>query len=130
VIDVKVNFVQHGDFTHLEKFLRKAIRIQKVTDVILRKYGARGVTALQNLTPKDTGETAASWSYEILHEGNTSRLIWKNSNVQDGQVIALLIQYGHGTRNGAYVEGIDYVNPAIGSIFTNMAKDIWKEVIS
>lgn len=127
---MKVNFVQHGDFNKIEKFLKKAIKIQKLTDVILRKYGERGVTALTNLTPKDTGKTAASWSYEILHEGNTSRLIWKNSNVVNGQVIALLIQYGHGTRQGAYVEGIDYVNPAIASIFTNMAKDIWKEVIS
>lgn len=127
---MKVNFVQHGDFNKIEKFLKKAIKIQKLTDVILRKYGERGVTALTNLTPKDTGKTAASWSYEILHEGNTSRLIWKNSNVVNGQVIALLIQYGHGTRQGAYVEGIDYINPAIASIFTNMAKDIWKEVIS
>lgn len=127
---MKVNFVQHGDFNKIEKFLKKAIKIQKLTDVILRKYGERGVTALTNLTPKDTGKTAASWSYEILHEGNTSRLIWKNSNIVNGQVIALLIQYGHGTRQGAYVEGIDYINPAIASIFTNMAKDIWKEVIS
>lgn len=127
---MKVNFVQHGDFNKIEKFLKKAIKIQKLTDVILRKYGERGVTALTNLTPKDTGKTAASWSYEILHEGNTSRLIWKNSNVVNGQVVALLIQYGHGTRQGAYVEGIDYINPAIASIFTNMAKDIWKEVIS
>ena len=127
---MKVNFVQHGDFNKIEKFLKKAIKIQKLTDVILRKYGERGVTALTNLTPKDTGKTAASWSYEILHEGNTSRLIWKNSNTVNGQVIALLIQYGHGTRQGAYIEGIDYINPAIASIFTNMAKDIWKEVIS
>lgn len=128
---MKVNFVQHGDFNHIEKFLTKAIKIQKLTDVILRKYGARGVTALQNLTPKDTGKTAASWSYEIVHDGKgKSSIVWKNSNVNDGQIIALLIQYGHGTRQGAYVEGIDYINPAVGSIFTNMAKDIWKEVIS
>ena len=87
-----------------------------------------GVDALREATPKDTGKTSESWSYSIEMKDGTAKVIWSNSNVSDWANVAVLIQYGHATRNGGYVEGIDYINPAMSSIFEKMAQDIWKEV--
>ena len=96
---------------------------------ILNKYGQKGVEALASATPKDTGLTADSWGYEIKKGPNETSITWTNSNVVDGWFnVALMIQYGHGTATGVYVEGIDYINPAIRSIFDAMAEEIWKEV--
>lgn len=127
---MNVNFTHRGNFNHLERFLSRAIHVKPVIHAILHKYGRQGVEALKAATPKDSGNTADSWSYEIEDDSETSRIVWKNSNVHDGVVIALLLQYGHGTGTGGYVQGTDYINPAIEGLFQQMADEAWKEVTS
>ena len=94
----------------------------------LAKYGQLGVDALASATPKDTGKTANSWSYEITKDQGKYTIYWKNTNINDGIPIAIIIQYGHGTRNGGYVQGRDYINPALQPIFDQIAEDAWNEV--
>ena len=94
----------------------------------LDRYGQIGVSALSSATPKDSGETADSWSYEILRTAGTYSIIWSNENVIEGRPIAVLIQYGHATGNGGYVQGRDYINPALRSVFDQIANDVWQEV--
>lgn len=95
---------------------------------ILDKYGQEGVNALRQNTPSDTGKTAESWSYTIERKDGKVSIIWTNSNIQNGVPIAVILQYGHGTKNGGYVQGIDYINPAMAPIFKNIADEAWKEV--
>lgn len=95
----------------------------------LNKYGVRGVKALQAATPKDSGKTADSWVYDIVRESGKVSIVWSNTNVNDGVNIAVILQYGHGTGNGGYVEGRDYINPAMHSVFDSIAKDAWREMI-
>ena len=95
---------------------------------ILKRYGAMGVEYLKNATPVDTGKTAASWYYEIEQGKESAKLIFCNSNIVDGQNVAILIQYGHGTKNGGYVVGRDYINPALKPIFDELADSAWKEI--
>lgn len=119
--------VKHkGNFNKTERFLQRA----RKTDIlsILDRYGQMGVEALRNATPFDTGMTAASWGYEIEYARRGYSITWTNSNVQDGVPIAILLQYGHGTRNGGYVQGRDYINPALAPIFDAIAEEAWKEV--
>lgn len=124
-----VNFGGRGDFKKTEKFLIKSIG--QDWKRVLDKYGAEGVSALSAATPKETGETSASWSYEIIQNGSSVSVVWNNSHIENGYAnIAILLQYGHGTRNGGYVSGRDYINPAIQPIFDKMAEAAWKEVIS
>lgn len=119
--------VKHsGSFKRTEKFLKKMSRSD--FRAALEAYGEAGVQALAEATPKDSGETAASWSYEIRPVENGVKIYWKNSNVNDGVNVAILIQYGHGTRQGAYVEGIDFINPAIQPVIDKLSKAIWEEV--
>lgn len=94
----------------------------------LNKYGKRGVEALASATPKDTGKTAVSWSYEITHDRNGSTISFLSSNIQNGVPIAVILQYGHGTRNGGYVQGRNYIDPAIQPIFDDIVNEAWKEV--
>lgn len=96
----------------------------------LEKYGQEGVKALQEMTPKDSGLTAASWSYDIEVKKDVITISWNNSNINEGVPIAVLIQYGHGTGTGGYVQGIDYINPAMHPIFKDIAHSAWKEVSS
>lgn len=123
-----ITFDSKGDWTSTLNFLKKD-RNSRFTS-ILRKYGKAGVDALSDATPKDTGLTASSWSYEIWTDGKGNyKLYWTNSNLAEpGMPIAVLIQYGHATKSGAYVQGVDYINPALKPIFDKMAKDIWGEV--
>lgn len=86
------------------------------------------MAALSAATPVDSGVTATSWSYEIIQNGSSISIVWNNSNVQEGINIAIILQYGHGTRNGGYVSGRDYINPALKPIFDKMADAAWKEV--
>ena len=95
---------------------------------MLVRYGREGVAALSAATPKDSGLTAASWDYEITHNGKETTIAFTNSNVRNGVNIAIILQYGHGTRNGGYVAGRDYINPAIQPIFDKMANEAWREV--
>lgn len=122
MITVKVS----GNYRKTRSFLTKAKNMK--LDAILRKYGAQGVKALQNATPKDTGKTANSWEYEIRHESKGPVLVWKNTNIVNGVPIAVILQYGHGTGTGGYVQGRDYINPALRPIFDEIAKSAWKEV--
>nr|UVY31413.1 MAG: Minor capsid protein [Bacteriophage sp.] len=121
-----VMFRQKGDFRRTSDFLKRANRLN--LDVILNQYGQEGVEALRAATPKDTGTTANSWSY-VVHKGTGSITItWSNSNIVDGVPIAVILQYGHGTRNGGYVQGTDYINPAMKPIFDKIAQRAWEEV--
>ena len=95
---------------------------------ILNKYGEEGVKRLEEYTPKKTGLTASSWTYEVHASNTRGSVSWWNTNENDGVPIALIIQYGHGTRNGGYVRGIDYINPALQPVFEAMADDVWKEI--
>lgn len=115
-----------GDFLKTDAFLKKATRIDYRS--ILEKYAKEGVRALEKATPVDTGLTAKSWDYEISVNRYGYSISWTNSNVVDGVPIAIILQYGHGTRNGGYVQGVDYINPAIKPIFDKIQEELWKEV--
>lgn len=122
-----IEFSSKGDWSRTNSFLEKALEVIKFGE--LDRYGKRGVDALANATPKDTGKTAASWSYRIIHEKNSTRIEWLNSNKNKGVLIAILIQYGHGLQNGVFVEGVDYINPALRPVFDSIAEDAWKELV-
>ena len=115
-----------GDFSKTTNFLKRITKLDYKS--ILSKYGKMGVDALAKATPIDTGLTASSWSYEIVEDDGGATIYWKNSNVVKGVSIAVILQYGHGTGTGGYVEGIDYINPALRSIFEGIADGAWKEV--
>jgi hypothetical protein len=119
---------QRGDFKRTLMFFTH-LKTRSVRG-ILEKYGQKGVEALAAATPKATGKTAASWSYEIKMDDRGATLCWKNANIVDGVPIAVILQYGHGTRNGGYVQGTDYINPAMKPIFDGIAEEMWKEVTS
>ena len=121
-----VTFSVNGSYNKTKKYLKK---VQKADlDSILEKYGEKGVKALSEATPKDTGKTAASWKYEIKKGPNGPTIYWINTNRVNGVLIALILQYGHGTRRGGYVKGRDYINPAIRPIFDEFAKSVCKEI--
>lgn len=117
-----------GEFKNTDAFLHRMSKgeIFKALD----KYGQEGVSALQQATPKETGLTANSWTYEILTVRSTYSIIWNNHHIEDGRPIAILLQYGHGTATGGWVRGRDYINPALRPIFDRILHDIWKEVTS
>lgn len=117
---------QRGDFSKTEKFLKKSFGRDYIS--VLEKYGQQGVAALSASTPVDSGMTASSWSYKIIQNQGSISVVWENSNVNKGVNIAIILQYGHGTRNGGYVAGRDYINPALKPIFDKMAEAAWKEV--
>ena len=119
---------QKGDFSKTEKFLNSISK--KLYYRNLQKYAEQGVAALASATPVDSGTTANSWDYEIRQTKNSVSIYWTNSNVNKGVPIAVIIQYGHGTRNGGYVQGRDYINPAMRPIFDKIAENVWKEVTS
>lgn len=113
-----------GNFKKTYSFLEKAKEVVNLG--MLNKYGRMGVQALQDATPVDTGRTAASWYYEIKRDGKNVSLEFLNSNIQNGIPIAIILQYGHGTNNGGYVKGIDYINPALEPVFQQLAEEAWK----
>lgn len=121
-----VSFGHKGDFSKTMKFLVQARKGVKLRD--LDKYGREGVAALASATPVDTGETANSWYYEIEHGSDSVSIVFKNSHVQNGVPIAVILQYGHGTGTGGWVEGRDYINPAIQPLFDKIAENAWGEV--
>lgn len=126
-----ISLTVNGNFSKTYKSLKNLSLFSSVKLMgILEKYGEEGVKALRSTTPKDTGLTANSWSYDITVEKDRVTLSWNNSNIQDGVPIAVLIQYGHGTGTGGYVEGVDYINPALHPIFKDIADSAWKEVSS
>ena len=121
-----IHFRHTGDFSKLTRFMERAKEAVRLGD--LNKYGRAGVAAHSSATPVDSGETAAAWYYEITNKNNTITISFHNSNIQNGVPIAILLQYGHGTGTGGWVQGRDYINPAIQPIFDQIAEYAWKEV--
>lgn len=117
---------QKGDFSKLSRFLERAKELVKLGD--LDRYGREGVAALSSATPKESGLTANSWYYEIIRKDGSVSITFNNSHINKGVPIAVILQYGHGTRNGGWVEGRDYINPVIQPIFDKIAKEAWEEV--
>lgn len=121
-----ITFTNKGDFSKTNSFLQKTLRVFNLS--LLDKYGKRGVEALKAATPVDTGKTAESWYYEIRNIQNGVSICWGNSNENDGVIIAVLLQYGHGLQNGGFVSGTDYINPAMRSVFEELANEAWEEL--
>ena len=122
-----ITFKIKGDYKRAERYFKRLT--QKKYLQILDKYGKQGVEALAAATPKDTGRTADSWRYEIETSPNSSSIIFVNDNINKYVNIAVILQYGHATRNGGWVEGRDYINPAVQPLFDEMVKKAWEEVI-
>lgn len=123
-----ISFRQKGDFSKLTRYFERVKKAVKLSD--LDKYGREGVAALASATPVDSGKTASSWYYEIENKNGSAKISFFNSNVNKGVPIAIILQYGHGTRNGGWVEGRDYINPAIQPIFDKITENAWREVTS
>lgn len=124
---MKISFNKMGDWSDTKKFLNKTNRIN---NRILSKYGDLGVNVLQNATPTDSGQTANSWEYTIEVSSGSAVLAFDNTNINDGVNIAIILQYGHGTGTGGYVQGRDYINPAIQPVFDRLADEAWKEIMN
>ena len=125
---MNISFSHAGDFTATENFLKK---IQKMDiDKILEAQGSKGVAALSSATPKDSSRAATSWDYEVKKTASTTTIFWKNTDVENGYPVAVMIQHGHGTGTGGYVQGIDYINPAMRHVFDDIAQTVWKAVTS
>lgn len=122
------SFSDSGPFKKTEEYLLKISRGGIFAQ--LSRYGQEGVNALAAATPKDTGLTADSWYYEIIQDATSWSIVWGNSYVVDSRPIAVLLQYGHGTGTGGYVEGRDYINPALRPVFDRISRDAWKVVTS
>lgn len=116
-----------GNFNKTELFFERIKSALKIGT--FDKYGQMGVNALASATPKDTEKTAKSWKYEVEFYKDAVSIIWANTNKNDGANIAILLQYGHGLKNGGYVAGRDYINPALRPVFDKIAKDMWEEVV-
>jgi len=125
---MRVKFEVSGGFTKTERFLNRMKRREYLN--VLDEFGRDGVQALRNATPVDSGATAEAWDYEIKRTRNYTEIVWTNSNINDGVPIAVILQYGHGTGTGGYVQGRDYINPAIRPIFDEIAEKAWKVVTS
>jgi len=123
-----ITFKQKGDFKNTETFFTKSRNIGSTYMTMLSKYAEEGKAALASATPTDSGETASSWDYIITIKSGRAKITWTNSNDANGIPVAVLIQYGHATRNGGYVQGRDYINPAIKPIFDKIANELWKGV--
>ena len=121
-----ISFRQKGNFSKLDRYFEKVREAAKLG--VLDKYGRAGVAALSSATPVETGKTASSWYYEIKRQNGSVSIVFNNSDINEGVPIAIILQYGHGTGNGGWVQGIDYINPAIQPIFTEMANEAWREV--
>lgn len=121
-----ITFRQKGDFSKASRYLERLKEAAKLG--VLDKYGREGVAALASATPTETGLTASSWTYEIERKRSSVSIVYKNSNINKGVPIAVILQYGHGTGTGGWVQGRDYINPAIQPVFDRIADEAWKEV--
>lgn len=123
-----MSFETSGSFKNTENFLQRMLKREMFNN--LEKYGKEGVDALASATHVDSGLTAGSWKYEIIKTNKTYTIRWINTNLVDGVPVAILLQYGHGTGNGGYIQGRDYINPALKPIFDKIANNVWKAVTS
>lgn len=121
-----ISFKQKGDFSKLNKYFEKIKETVKLGE--LDKYGREGVAALASATPTDSGKTASSWYYKINRSKGIISIEFLNSNINEGVPIAIILQYGHGTRNGGWVQGRDYINPVVQPLFDKIAESAWREV--
>lgn len=121
-----ITFRHKGDFSKSTRFLKNAKEAVRLN--ILDRYGREGVAALASATPVDSGLTASSWYYKVENGRDSSKITFYNSNIQNGVPIAIILQYGHGTGTGGWVQGRDYINPAIQPIFDKIVNDVWREV--
>lgn len=121
-----LSFRSKGDFNRTLNYFNKIQDLSKVIN--LEKYGQKGVHALANATPKDTGLLKESWGYEVKKSNGSVSITWTNDDIENGANVAILIQYGHATKNGRFVKGVDYINPALRPIFEEIAEEVWKEV--
>lgn len=121
-----ISFRHKGDFSKTKRYLNRVKKSINLAE--LERYGREGVSALSSATPVDTGLTAKSWYYEITQTPGSVTISFHNSNIQNGVLVAILLYYGHGTRNGGWVQGRDYIKPAIRPVFDKLAKDAWEEV--
>lgn len=126
---MKISVNSKGNWESTKKLLERTSK-ESVDLSILKKYGELGVQSLALNTPMDTGLTANSWYYTITNQNGRYKISFMNRNIVNGVPIAIILQYGHGTRNGGWVEGRDYINPSLAPIFDNMADKAWKEAIS
>lgn len=121
-----ITFSSKGDYSKITRYLERvkdAVRLS-----ILDKYGSEGVAALSSATPVESGTTAGSWGYEITRDSGSAKITFTNSNINQGVPIAIILQYGHGTGTGGWVQGRDYINPAIRPVFDKIVEDAWREV--
>lgn len=123
-----ITFNHDGSFNNIESFLKSMSKFDATS--ILNRHGQRGVDALASATPKDSGVAASSWGYEVITTRGRTTITWTNSNVENGFPVVIMLQYGHGTGTGGYVQGRDFINPAIKPIFDEIANDVWKAVTS
>lgn len=123
-----IRITSKGDFNRTFKFLKKMQTFE--AKQILERYAQMGVSALASATPVDSGQTASCWGYEIEVSGEDATIYWTNTNQNKGVYIAVILQYGHGTGTGGYVQGRDYINPAIRPVFDKIAEEAWREVTS
>ena len=128
LLDNMITFSHKGNFEKTTGFLKKASESRLDRELV--RFAKKGVEALASATPKDTGKTAASWYYTITRNRSEIKIVWNNSNTTDQAPVAVLIQYGHATRNGGYVQGIDYINPAMKPIADEISEYIRKELSS
>lgn len=125
---MRVTLTSRGSFARTEKFLAEMSRAEMFR--ALERFGKQGVAALASATPVESGETAAAWGYKVTRSGRSYSIEWTNSHVVNGVPIAIILQYGHGTGTGGYVQGRDYINPAIKPVMDKIADDVWKVVKS
>ena len=123
-----ISITNKGDFAKTFNFLNSSKNLK--IDSIMDKYGKEGVELLSRNTPVDTGKTAQSWDYKVENNNGKTSLTWYNTNIVNGVNIAVILQYGHGTKNGGYISGRDYINPVIQPLFDKITEEIWKEVAS
>lgn len=121
-----ITFRHRGDFSKTTRFLERAKHAVRIAD--LDRFGREGVAALASATPVDSGLTASSWYYEVVYTKSGAKIVFNNSNIQNGVPIAIILQYGHGTGTGGWVEGRDYINPAIQPVFDRLVDEAWREV--
>lgn len=126
-MSIMITFRHTGNLGKTEDFLKRSLKTDYIR--ILERYGREGVAALMSATPVGSSLTANSWSYEIKTSKNSIVVSWVNSHIVDGVPIAVILQYGHGTRNGGFVQGRDYINPAIRPVFDKIVSEIWREVV-
>lgn len=125
---MKVSFSSSGSFDKTERSLRALAKLDLAG--VIQSQAQRGVQALARATPQDSGLTSVSWDVDIVKSSNSLRIIWTNSDIENGYPVAIMIQMGHGTGTGGYIHGIDYINPAMRSVFEDIAQTVWKAVIS